>query len=299
MWCLDVSLSFLCVLYCVERTEMQYTHHHMQFFNAACTLRDDTIAPTVHCPPTQNITLNNTCEATVPNLLFNATDNCPISQLVTNQSIANGTTLIGVHTTSITIDATDRAGNTGSCVAELNLIDTTKPTQILNTTVADANGTCQALVNMTTSATDNCTPQNQLKVSQNATLVTGLGLHIIQVSASDAHGNTATFDVSFSLIDKILPTLNINSVVANASSTCHGTIPSLASYAADNCAVATVVQTPTNKKPTKKNHYSDSTHTTLCSISLFIYTPMSNTVLSFLNCVQVNQENVEKTRYLK
>src|SRR5207302_10149017 len=75
---------------------------------------------------------------------------------------------------------------------------------------ADAN--CQAAVPNVlagVTATDNCTPANQLVISQNpaAGTLLGIGQYTIAVTVSDASGNATTASVSLKIADTTPPTI--------------------------------------------------------------------------------------------
>ncbi|MFZ6053558.1 HYR domain-containing protein, partial [Halocola ammonii] len=92
------------------------------------TLIDD-IDPQITCPGDQNEPVDANCEFSIPDYtsLATATDNCDAGVTVT-QSPAAGVTLSGAGTTqTITLTATDNAGNTTTCSFDITLIDTIDP----------------------------------------------------------------------------------------------------------------------------------------------------------------------------
>ncbi|MBL7944352.1 MAG: HYR domain-containing protein, partial [Flavobacteriales bacterium] len=91
------------------------------------TVNDDD-APAITCPGTQTLALNSSCQATLPDYtsLATATDNC--AGVTITQSPSAGTTVSGVGTTTVTLTATDAAGNTAQCSFSVNRVDNTNPT---------------------------------------------------------------------------------------------------------------------------------------------------------------------------
>lgn len=78
----------------------------------------DNIVPTITCPPTQTLVLNNSCIAIVPDYISLAavSDNCTFMNTVT-QNPAQGTVIS--ENTTVTIIATDDSGNTTLCQFEV------------------------------------------------------------------------------------------------------------------------------------------------------------------------------------
>ncbi len=83
----------------------------------------DAIDPTVTCPADMTEVINQGAQFTIPDYtpMATATDNCNSSPVLT-QSPAAGTQ-VGAGITTITILATDGAGNTGDCTFELEVIE--------------------------------------------------------------------------------------------------------------------------------------------------------------------------------
>src|SRR6185436_8351183 len=123
-------------------------------------------------------------------------DNCSaVSAITITQSPAAGT-LVGLGTHSITVTATDAAGNSAECTTTFTVTDTTAPTIVcpaLPSASADAN--CQAAVpSVQASVSDNCTAVGAITITQSpaAGTLVGLGTHSITVTATDAAGNEST-----------------------------------------------------------------------------------------------------------
>src|SRR5205085_387723 len=151
--------------------------------NVALKIADTTAPIILSAPAPITVSVDANCQGTVPNVLPSvvASDNCtPVNQLLLTENPAAGT-LLGVGQYTITVTVSDASGNAANATVSLKIADTTSPT-ILSTPApialsADAN--CQAPVPNVLSgvmATDNCTPANQLVMSQNPVAGTLLGV---------------------------------------------------------------------------------------------------------------------------
>src|SRR5439155_15125403 len=89
------------------------------------------------------------CQAAVPNILSGVTgnDNCSSAGAITlSQSPAAGT-LVGLGPHTITVTATDVAGNSATCTTTFTVTDNTPPTVTCPAaTSASAGANCQAAV---------------------------------------------------------------------------------------------------------------------------------------------------------
>src|SRR6185503_19141019 len=120
--------------------------------SATCTTTftvTDTTVPTVSCPAPTSVSADGACQAAVPNVLSGVTvsESCSGTNGITLvQSPAAGTLVgLGVHT--ITVTATDAAGNSATCTTTFTVTDTTVPTVSCPApTSASADGACQAAV---------------------------------------------------------------------------------------------------------------------------------------------------------
>src|SRR6184192_4157803 len=162
----------------------------------------DTTAPSiVSAPAALSASVDNNCQAAVPNLLANvvASDNCtPANQLVMTQSPVAGT-LLGLGQYTITVTVSDASGNSATANVSFKMVDTTAPSIVSAPAAisASVDNNCQAAVpNVLANvvASDNCTPANQLVMTQSpvAGTLLGLGQYTITVTVPDASGNSAT-----------------------------------------------------------------------------------------------------------
>src|SRR6185503_12050950 len=92
--------------------------------SAECTTSftvTDTTAPSVVCSPLPNASADGTCQATIPTVAASATDNCTAASAITiSQSPAAGT-MVGLGAHTITVTATDAAGNSASCTSSFTV----------------------------------------------------------------------------------------------------------------------------------------------------------------------------------
>ncbi len=222
--------------------------------DAVCSFQvtvDDTESPTITCPPTQTLILDANCQASLPDYTGLATtgDNCP-GPVTVSQSPPPTTTVGGVGPISVTLTATDAAGNTATCIFTVNKQDNTPPTIICpptQTLMLGAN--CQAtLPNYTVSAgtNDNCSITTIGQAPVPMTTVGGVGPMTVTLTATDAGGNTATCTFTVNKQDNTPPTISCpptQTLILDAN--CQAALPDYTGLATanDNCPV-TIGQAP-------------------------------------------------------
>jgi len=217
------------------------------------TLNDTTAPQITTCAPAQNVSLNASCQATVPNVvtLTTATDNCPA--ITVTQSPAAGTVLTGAGVRTIVVTATDGGNNTATCNVQLNVNDTTNPTITCPSSVANVNvgGACTAIapnVVALTTASDNCgTPV--ITQSPVAGSAIPLGANIFTLTATDVNNNVSTCQVTVNAVDVTPPSITTCAPdrTLSRSGSCDQLVPNLTGdvVAVDNCtANPTVTQSP-------------------------------------------------------
>jgi hypothetical protein len=229
----------------------------------------ENIPPTISCPGNQTLNPNPAtgCSASLPDFrsLVTVSDNCTASGSVAlSQSPAPGTSISGHNTQqTVTITATDQAGNQNSCNFTVTLTDNILPqiTCVGNQTVP-ASSTCTYTHSGTgwnpvtgVNATDNCTVSSvAFSANNGASPASGVSLNGVEFqpgttnvtwTVTDGAGNTAqcNFNVSIEDIQKPLVTCPGNQTVNTASGVCtyshNGTGWNVT--ASDNCTVASVV----------------------------------------------------------
>ncbi|MEA2203973.1 MAG: hypothetical protein QOE77_749 [Blastocatellia bacterium] len=214
----------------------------------------DNTAPTVSCPANSSASADASCQAAVPNYAAAATasDNCgPVTK---TQSPAAGT-LVGLGPHTVTVTATDGAGNSSTCTTTFTVNDTTAPTvSCPANSSASANASCQAAVpDYTAGATaaDNCGPVTKTQSPAAGTMV-GLGPHTVTVTATDGAGNSSSCTTTFTVNDTTAPVIACpaNIVTPAGSGSCSASLNPGTATATDNCdATPTITGTRSDGKP--------------------------------------------------
>ena len=188
----------------------------------------DQANPTIVCPVdiTQN-TDSGVCGAAVT---FNdavGSDNCAVS--VTKQSGANSGALFPVGTSSVVFLATDPSSNTAQCTLSVVVRDQTPPTISCpsNMNVSRDPGLCNATVSYTAPVgSDACSVSTALTGGLASGSVFPLGDTLVQYTATDASGNTASCSFTIMVLDDNNPQItcpsNIN--VNNDASMCAASV---------------------------------------------------------------------------
>lgn len=234
--------------------------------DSSCTfsvmLKDEMI-PAVSCPTAQALSVDEDCEAVVPDLLSGVTtsDNCSeTGDINIQQSPAAGTVLNGpAGTTTVTVTATDESGNANNCQVTITVSDDTDPMIVCPANqqlIAD--GACMATIPDYTNdavASDNCTLSPSISISQNngggATLTGAGSAQTITLTADDGNGNTASCVFTVTLIDNEPPTVSCPpNQTQDLNASCQTTLDDYTGAAtiADNCTASgslVLSQTPT------------------------------------------------------
>ena len=225
----------------------------------SCTFNyetEDVTAPTIACPTDATVSVDGACSFALVDYTGQAvaSDNCSFPAgtapaaspvLSITQSPTVGTTLAGAGTTeTVTLTATDAAGNATSCSFTVTTEDTTDPTidcpadQVRN---LDANCTYD-LEDLTGLATtqDNCPgPVNiQQSPGPGAVGFVGPGTQEVTLEAIDASGNQVACSFTVSFVDVTPPTIQCPSpITLDVNGNCEARVPSLvaAATADDNC----------------------------------------------------------------
>ncbi len=238
------------------------------------TVVDRTPPKILSTPAAFTLSVDANCQALVPDLLANvlATDSCtPANQLVKTQRPAAGTSL-GVGSYAVTVTVTDASGNSSSANVSFRVADTTPPTILSSPSSikvsVDAN--CQGTVpNVLSSvlATDNCTPANQLVMTQNppAGMQVPRGQYSIAVTVTDAAGNKSNVGIPLLVADTTAPTILSSpaQLTVSVDANCQGTVPNVLSsvLATDNCTPANqlvMTQNPAAGTQLPRGQYSIS-----------------------------------------
>jgi gliding motility-associated-like protein len=208
----------------------------------------DTLDPTISCPA--NFTVGTTTGCT--NLLADhsglttANDNCTfLGSLIYTQSPPAGTS-IPVGTNTVTITVQDLAGNTNSCLFDLNVEDQENP--IISACSPNQNvivdAACSGTLADYTGAltvSDNCTTNGNLVATQtpaSGTVITSNTL--VTVTVEDENNNSASCQFTALLSDTTAPVPTCPSTSTLAiNGNCEYLVPDLVSsvLGTDNCSI--------------------------------------------------------------
>ena len=215
------------------------------------TVVDDT-PPAVTCPAPTTASADGNCQGTVPNVLpgVTAADNCSTGDSITLMQSPTAGTLVPVGTTTITVTATDAAGNQSTCTTTFTVQDQVQPavTCPSNITTSASAGACAATVNYTTpTGTDNCgTPTVACVPASGSSFP--VGTTTVTCTATDASGNTGTCTFTVTVNDLTNPAVTCPSnITASApAGSCTATVNYTTPTGTDNCGTPTVVCVPSS-----------------------------------------------------
>jgi hypothetical protein len=225
--------------------------------SATCTFTVDVVdntPPTITCPSTQTLTLDDDCEAVLPDYtsLASTSDNCSTS-ITVDQTPTPGTTVSGAGAMTVTLTADDGNGNTATCSFTVIKQDNTPPTITCpSTQTLILSPTCSAtLPNYTGLATtsDNCaTTVTVTQAPPAGTTVSGAGTVTVTLTADDGNGNTATCSFTVIKQDNTPPVFTF--VPANVTVQCNS-IPTNPGtpMATDACGPVTITYNGSTTTP--------------------------------------------------
>jgi len=217
----------------------------------------DTILPNVICPVQNTIYLNSSCEAVIPDYIpgLAFSDNCSTfeGQMTFSQTPLPGTTTTTNQT--ITLTATDEAGNSRSCPVNQVVADTTSPVLVCpaNQTVYYNSGCSVVLADYTglVNDTDNCFFANPVSITQSPAPSTNINsVTTIQMTGLDESGNDGVCSFTITPVDTISPTITCpGNSTENTNSGCTYILPDVTAsvVVSDNCTLSgslVVTQSP-------------------------------------------------------
>lgn len=224
---------------------------------------NDITNPTITCPGNQNLNVDGSCNANLPDYTGAAVvlDNCSTPGNITvTQLPAPGTSLSGSGTTQlVTLTAEDEAGNTNTCNFVVTLGDNQGPTIScpLDFSV-NANAGCQYSIQDYSSlvvASDNCTAPGNITFLQAPSVGTIItpGTQTVFVTAEDEAGNTNSCSFVITVEDNTAPTFTTcpsdQVENTNGTSNCEAALSDYTGLASvnDNCSnpfQVTITQSP-------------------------------------------------------
>jgi hypothetical protein len=174
----------------------------------------DTTAPVAACPGNITAEATSLSGAAVSFSTSGSSDNCTVSSVVANP--ASGSTFpIGV--TTVTVTATDGAGNTNACTFTVTVRDTTAPSiSCPANQVIACTSTNGAIATYSASATDVVDPSPTVVITPLSGSMFTVGTNAVLVTAYDFFGNTNTCTFNVVVQDQTPGNLTITKVDTNA-----------------------------------------------------------------------------------
>jgi gliding motility-associated-like protein len=210
---------------------------------------NDNISPTITCPANVTVNVASGCTATVTAATLGTLvtgDNCAVASVTNNHP----STTYPVGTTTVLWTVTDAAGNSNTCTQTVTVVDNINPTITCpaNITVNATAGACNAIVNVPVPATaDNCSVASVINSynagGANASGTYPVGTTTVTYTVTDANNNSATCSITVTVVDNQNPTITCPANITNSTDAgvCTANITVPAPVAADNCTVASVV----------------------------------------------------------
>lgn len=213
--------------------------------NATCQFNavlNDTIDPVVTCPADMNIITDASCGYLVPDIAgsVTGTDNCSsLANMTVSQNPAFGSAASGI--TVVTITLTDEGGNSSTCTTTVTAIDNVAPTIACpNPAPVDLGSSCDYLLpdyGTLATVTDNC-PDYTITQSPAVGTILNPGSNQIELTVTDAGGNTSSCTFSLSITENVPPTINCPNDTISCDPVVFYSLPTFS----DNC-FAYLVQT--------------------------------------------------------
>lgn len=212
---------------------------------------DDVVNPTIVCPAFLELPVDNNCQAFAEDMtkdMIELSDNCTDSvYIVVTQNIPETTLLGGPGSSSnIILTATDIAGNSSQCNFTLFIIDEIAPNiSCPGDTNIYVDSNCDGILGDYTGeaiVSDNCSALTNISVTQSPApglLINGAVVEtIVQLTATDESGNTASCTFTARTVDTIPATIVCpTDTVVYSDLSCTGTLGDYAAGAivSDNC----------------------------------------------------------------
>jgi hypothetical protein len=217
-------------------------------FTAQCSFNvtvNDCEDPVLTCPPVVTVCNDpgQCCAAVNLDSLVSATDNCGATLTIDPPS----GTCFQVGTTPVTAIATDAAGHTSQCTFDVNVNDCEAPvvTCPADITVCNDATQCSAVVNFTTSATDNCPGVSSVCVPASGSTFP-VGTTAVTCTATDAAGHISQCSFNVTVNDCEAPSITCpgDITVCNDAGQCAAEV-NFTVTSSDNCpGVITVANPP-------------------------------------------------------
>ena len=217
---------------------------------ATCTATvtvHDTVSPTITCPGNQVETPDASCNFTLPDYtaLVTASDNCTTPSVT--QTPAVGTVISGI--TTITMTATDGAGNISTCTFDVDLVDATAPTAVCQNITTYLDGAGNATItaaDIDGGSTDNCSGLT-LSASQTAFTCADIGSNNVTLTVTDGNSNTDNCVAVVTVVDTVSPTAVCQDITVFLDGSGNASIVAadVDGGSTDNCGAVTLSVSPT------------------------------------------------------
>lgn len=209
---------------------------------------EDNIPPVLTCTPTYTaqLDMNGQAAASPFFLVTSLTDNCsatfPFGSTIYDCSDA-GTTQPFV------ISTTDVGGNPASCTVQVTIVDQRPPTALCQNVSVNIPNSSQVSItaaDIDAGSTDNCSIAS-LTLSQSSFDCSSIGQQQITMTATDPSGNSSTCQsmVTVADVEPPIALCNNQTVVLDGNGMAIISSTFIDGGSNDNCAIASVVNTPT------------------------------------------------------
>ena len=196
---------------------------------------EDLTGPEVICPTSMSVSINSSCQYTVPDILaeVTGTDNCSLFEnMILTQNPAVGATEGGL--TAVLITLQDEAGNQSTCVTLLIPDDVEDPVVTCPSPAPVNNGSnCDFVLPNYASITlvlDNCS-NFTIEQSPAAGTIIQPGTTTIEMIVSDVAGNMTSCSFELVVAENVIPTITCPDNI----STCEPIVSYLEPSFNDNC----------------------------------------------------------------
>jgi hypothetical protein len=175
-----------------------------------------------------------TADGTEVTLSATVSDICDASPTV---SWSHGPTAVfPLGSTTVTVTATDTAGNSASDEVVVNVVDITSPSVVacadVNVEQETADGT---EVTLSATVSDICDASPEVTWSHGPKAVFPLGSTTVTVTATDTAGNSASDEVVVNVVDETPPSVDAGSDITFEQATAAGTEVTLSATVSDIC----------------------------------------------------------------
>ena len=211
-------------------------------FNVTVT---DNTPSVISLPAPPVLIADASCQAIMPAIAATATDNCTIPVNIIISQVPAAGTVIGAGVTSVSITATDQAGNISASSINVTVLDNTPPTLTpVSNRDENLSGTCNFVIpdyRSLSTASDNCGAPVVTQSPIVGTVLSGAGtIQVITLTATDGSGNTANTSFAITLKDVTPPVANCKNITVMLDVTGHASIVAadVNNGSNDNCGIA-------------------------------------------------------------